>query len=378
MKAPMSATRTPADLSIQSSQDPSDRRWIDEVEHPASHTRARRVPAGQAIATVLLALALAWLLNSESVLRKGEGMDPGVTRTVVLAVAGPVNSFAKMVGLATPRAALDAALGHQSYVAANTALETGSDDILNAPIPTPSASGPKQHHQAVTVLYPQDVGGITKIHPPTVSRPLRLLVTGDSLATYPGDQLANLSSAKVHVMVHSFNGTGLTTPGSFNWQLAAQNLVDDYHPDAVVMIMGANDGWDMKHDGQTLDWATPSWQHEYARRIAVVMQTFLRQGVDRVYYGGPPTAPASNYQRIFASINGAGEEAAAALPGARWVDLFNGTSSHGRYSRSEVYKGKRIDARQGDGLHWSYDGSLLPASLFLHALEREYGPLAKQ
>jgi hypothetical protein len=375
----MSATRTPADPSTQTpSQDSSDRRWIDEVEHPAAHTRARRVPAGQAIATVILALTLAWLLNSESVLRKGEGMDPGVTRTVVVAVAEPVNHFAQWVGLAEPRSALDAALGHQSYVAANTALEDGSDDILNAPAPRPSATGAGKHHDAPQVMYPQDVGGVTKIHPPTAAHPLRLLVTGDSLATYPGDQLANLANSKVHVMVHSFNGTGLTTPGSFNWQVAAQNLVDDYHPDAVVMVMGANDGWDMKRDGQTLDWATSSWQREYARRIAVVMQTFLRGGVDRVYYGGPPTAPSSNYQRIFAAINGAGAQAAAAIPGARWVDLFNGTSYHGRYSRSEVYKGKRIDARQSDGLHWSYDGSVLPASLFLHALEREYGPLAKQ
>ena len=106
--------------------------------------------------------------------------------------------------------------------------------------------------------------------------------------------------------VKGFNGTGLTTPGSFNWQIAAQNLVSDLHPDVVVIVMGANDGWDMKHDGATLDWATPAWQREYARRIAVVMQTFLHSGVDRVYYGGPPTSPSSNYQRIFASINAAG------------------------------------------------------------------------
>ncbi len=372
----------PAETSTQTSDQASpERRWIDEVEHPAAHTRASRVPAGQAIATVFLALAVAWLLNSESVLRKGEGMDPGVTRTVVLALAGPVNSFAHTVGLTAPRSALDAALGHQSYVAANTALENGSDSILNTPhaVPSASASGRSRHpHQQPPPLYPQDVGGITKIHPPTTSHPLRVLVTGDSLATYPGDQLANLAGPKVHVTVKGFNGTGLTTPGSFNWQVAAQNLVSDLHPDVVMVVMGANDGWDMKHDGATLAWATPAWQREYARRIAVVMQTFLHGGVDRVYYGGPPTSPSSNYQRIFASINAAGAQAAAAIPGARWVDLFNGTSDRGRYSRSEAYHGKRIDARQSDGLHWSYDGSALPASLFLRALEREYGPLAKQ
>jgi len=370
----MSATQTP-------NQAPPQRRWIDEVEHPAAQARARRVPAGQAIATVFLALTVAWLLNSESVLRKGEGMDPGVTRTLVLAAAQPINSFAQNVGLAAPRSALDAALGHQSYVASNTALETGDDSILNTPVAAPSASSTarnKPAHHAQSVLYPQDVGGVTKIHPPTVSHPLKVLVTGDSLSTYPGDQLANLGNDKLKVVVKPFNGTGLTTPGSFNWQVAAQNLVRDIHPDAVMLIMGANDGWDMTHDGATLDWATPSWQREYARRIAVVMQTFLSGGVDRVYYGGPPTSPAANYQRIFASINAAGAQAAAAIPGARWVDLYNGTSDHGRYSRSEVYHGQRLDARQGDGLHWSYDGSVLPASLLLQALEREYGPLAKR
>ena len=135
----------PAETSTQTSdQAPPERRWIDEVEHPAAHTRARRVPAGQAIATVFLALAVAWLLNSESVLRKGEGMDPGVTRTVVLALARPVNSFAHTVGLAAPRSALDAALGHQSYVAANTALENGSDAILDTPQAGPLGRAPRR------------------------------------------------------------------------------------------------------------------------------------------------------------------------------------------------------------------------------------------
>jgi hypothetical protein len=373
MKAPMSATKTPSPA-------PTQRRWIDEVEHPAAHTSARRVPAGQAIATVVLALSVAWLLNSQSVVLKGEGMDPGVTRTLLLAVAQPVNAFAHRVGLAAPRSALDAALGHQSYVASNTALENGDDSILNTPVAAPPSTGPSgtkapAHHH---LLYPQDVGGITTVQPPTVAHPLKVLVTGDSLATYPGDQLANLGGPKLKVVVKGFNGTGLTEAGSFNWQVAAQNLVRDIHPDAVIVIMGANDGWNMTHKGVTLNWATPGWQREYARRIAVVMQTFLRGGVDRVYYGGPPTSPSSNYQRIFSSINSAGAEAAAAIPGARWVDLFNGTSDHGRYSRSEVYHGKRFDGRQSDGLHWSYDGSALPASLFLHALEREYGPLSKR
>jgi hypothetical protein len=367
----MSATKTPPKAPVE-------RRWIDEVEHPASRGRARRSSAGQVIATVVLALAVAWLLNSAAVVRSGEGMNPGVTRNLVLAVGRPVNAFARTVGLTAPRAALDTALGHESFVGSNTALETGSNSILDTPVATPSDSPSAGHHvkPVPPPMYPQDVGGITKVHPPSYARPLTVLVTGDSLATYPGDQLANLAGAKVKVVVKGFNGTGLTKPGFFNWELAAQHLSKDLHPDVVIVVMGANDGWDMIRDGSTLDWATPPWQREYARRVAVVMHTFLDGGADRVYYGGPPTSPDSNYQRIFASINAAVAQAAAATPGARALDFFAATSSHGRYTPSELVNGHRIDARESDGLHWNYDGAVLPATMLLKALEREYGPLS--
>ena len=362
---------------------PPDQRWIDEVEHPAAgQGRGRRVPAGQVVGAVLVAVVAAAFLNSAAMVRAGEGMDDGVTRTLVLAAARPIDAAASTVGLDLPRRGLDAVFGQDAWVAEDTALTDGSDDVLDLPVaPTPAASGAgdgpgkgdKSAAEEPELLYPQDVGGVSSLSRATASDPVKILVTGDSLASYIGVQMANEVDSRGNVAVKTFNGTGLTRPDYFNWQVAAENLSADRHPDAVVVVMGGNDGWNMSHDGSSLTWGSPEWIQEYARRVAVVSRAFLAGGADRVYWSGPPTARDAKWNGIFRDINAAVTRATRATPGARFVDLFEGTSNDGRYTETLIVDGKRVSARQSDGIHFSLEGAARPASLLIESIEREYG-----
>ena len=67
------------------------------------------------------------------------------------------------------------------------------------------------------------------------------------------------------------NGTGLTNPAFFNWEINARQEVETRDLDAVVMAIGDNDGFNVQTpDGSLYDPGDPGWETEFARRVAVV------------------------------------------------------------------------------------------------------------
>lgn len=341
--------------------------FIDSVEHPAARSgQVGTLSAWRVVALVAVALLTATLLNSEGLVRAGEGMQTGLTRSMTLAVARPVDRLAQSIGLSRPRDALAAALGQE---------DLSGGEILDDDLPViivPLDPGPGAQASPPSSSPPQRE---VTLRTPTRSDPLRVLVTGDSLATYVGLQLTNLTdhAGLVTVSLLDRNGTGLTNPSFFNWQKAARTDMAKRHPDVVIMIIGGNDGWPMDTPGgDRVQVGSDAWVSEYARRAAAVMSTF-QDGGRAVYWAGPPTARANGWDALYRKINRADRAAAAALPGAQYVDLYGGTAVNGSYSDYVVDAGKRVKARQSDGVHWSFGGAHLPARLILDQLETDAG-----
>ena len=67
--------------------------------------------------------------------------------------------------------------------------------------------------------------------------------------------------------------------------------------------------------------------------------------------------------------------AAEAVPGARYVDIFN-TVDGGRFKAISKIDGERVISRQADGVHFTRDGAVVPARLVLRAMARDYPALA--
>ena len=340
-----------------------DEHFIDAVEHPAARSgQVGTFSAARAVVLVVVALVTATLLNSEGVVRAGEGMSPGVSRTLTLSAARPINSFAAALGLGAPREALAAALG-QEDLSGGDIVDDGRAAIVVPAEPVPGRLPAAAPAREIT------------LRTPTRSDPLRVLVTGDSLATYVGLQLTNLtgSAGLVSVTMLTRNGTGLTNPSYFNWQKAARTDMAKRDPEVVLMIIGGNDGWPMDTPaGQRVQVGDDDWIAEYARRAAAVMSTFQGDG-RAVYWSGPPTARAARWDTLYRKINRADAAAADALVGAVYVDLYSGTAVDGRYSEYVQDGAKRIKARQPDGIHWSLAGSRLPARILLDQLETAVG-----
>ncbi|HEY1274859.1 MAG TPA: DUF459 domain-containing protein [Thermoleophilaceae bacterium] len=312
------------------------------------------MPAGRVLIVVVIALVVAAVLNSEAAVRAGEGMKPGPTRDIVLSVARPLDDVTGAIGLHEPRKGLDLAFGQESKTASGTELEKGSTAILRRRA--------RQRAQS----FPQ----------PTRRRPLTVLVTGDSEAQFVGEQLIELApKGLIDVDVVPRNGTGLTNPSFFNWEVNARDEIRDRKPDAVVMVIGGNDGFNLDVDGVAQAPGSTKWETEYARRAAVVMRVLADHGRRPVYWVPPPTARDEVYNRIYAVQNSAIERAAPAAPGARYVDVYS-TINKGRYSDELRIGGRRVLARQPDGVHFTREGAVVPARLILRAMSRDYPALA--
>jgi uncharacterized protein len=312
------------------------------------------MPAGRVLGVIVIALLVAALFNSEAMVRAGESMQSGPTRDIVLSVARPLDDVAGAVGLHLPRDGFDLAFGQEDKTGEGTELEKGSTAILRP-------NRRKTEQQSFVQPTPDD--------------PVELFVTGDSQAEFIGQLLTDeLPDDLFVVEIAARNSTGLTNPEFFNWEINAQQEIAARAPDAVVMVIGGNDGFNVLVGDQLYGWGDPEWQTEYARRAAVVMGELSSEGERPVYWVPPPTARDEEQNAIYETQNRAVEDAAAAVPGARYVDIFN-TINDGEYSDELTIDGDRVLARQSDGIHFTREGAVVPVRLILRAMARDFEAL---
>lgn len=310
------------------------------------------MPAGRVLGVMAIALAIAVSFNSQAMVRAGEGMQPGTTRDILLSVARPVDDVAGAIGLHLPRDGLDLAFGQEDKTASGTELEKGSTAILRP-------NRRKSEEQGFAQ--------------PTAANPLEVLVTGDSQAEFLGQRLIDQSpEGLLRVTTVARNATGLTNPAFFNWEVNAEQEVADRDPDAVVMAIGGNDGFNVETaDGSLYNPGDPGWETEFARRVAVVSSVLSGGGERPVYWVPPPTARDPRFNEIFASQNRAVERATEAISALRYVDVYS-TLNQGRYSDSLKIDGKRVLARQPDGVHFTHEGAVAAVRLILEAMAEDF------
>jgi uncharacterized protein len=316
------------------------------------------MPAGRVLGVVVIALAIAALFNSEAIVRAGEGMEQGTTRDIVLSVGRPLDDVTGFVGLHLPREGLDLAFGQEDKTAAGTELEEGSASILRR----------RPGREAEEPAWRQPLPG----------NPIEVLVTGDSEAEFLGQRLTDQAKpGLLEVEIVARNATGLTNPAFFNWELNAQQEAGARDPDAVVMAIGGNDGFNVEAGGKLYGPQEPEWRTEFARRVAVVAKTLGGDGERPVYWVPPPTARDPDLDDIYATQNRAVEQAAAAVPGLRFVDVYS-TLNKGNYSDDLKIDGRRVLSRQPDGVHFTRDGAIAPARLVLDAMAKDYPALEEK
>ena len=192
------------------------------------------------IAVVLLTLA-----EGRSVRHAGREMPAGWERSLVLAVGHPA-------GWITDQIPVLADAANQLGKAFK-----GSNDLAGGGAGSFSDAGARAAAGGVQPVTPDAFDPRTLGEKPPPPRPLKtLLVTGDSMSQPLDAELArSLTPKGIKVVRDAHVGTGISDTSIVDWGKLSISQVKKDEPDAVVMFMGANEGFPMqvgKPPGQVL------------------------------------------------------------------------------------------------------------------------------
>ena len=148
-------------------------------------------------------------------------------------------------------------------------------------------------------------------------------------------------------------------------QLSAAQ-VEKHHPQAVVVFIGANEGYPMPGpNGKDIPCCSPEWAAVYANRVRQVIDTYRQDGRAKVYWLTVPLPRDPARQRIASVVN-------QSVVVVRIIDTDEYFSPDDRYSDSITVDGNDQIVRESDGIHLNDAGSSLLADRLLDRIDLDF------
>ena len=327
--------------------------------------RGRRLPARDAVLVVAGAMLILVLLAGGSVRSAGEEMEPGFQRSVVLAVGEPTGWLADRLPLE------DVAGDALAWLSPDDDLD-GGGGFAGAAAPSARGGAAAGGPVSPAEFDPVELGA-------KAERPGRLrtvLVTGDSLAQPLDTELARrLAGDGIKTVRDVHVGTGISKTDLLDWGKLSARQAGSEKPDAVVVFIGANEGFPMPgRGGRKVECCGPAWAAAYATRVRQMMRTYRRRGSARVYWLTLPFPRERSRQEIARAVNAAIEVAAGPLRAhVRPLDMVPVFTPRERYRDAIESGGRKRVVRDPDGIHLNGDGAAVAADEVERAIDRDFG-----
>src|SRR3954452_380046 len=323
----------------------------------------RRFTARDAVVAVLVCLVLLLLFAGGSLRRAGAEMTPGVAKTIVTTVGKPAGWGSDQLPFADVRGHLTSCLSPDDDLGGGgsgfVSVTSGSAAPGGIPPVTPEA------------FDPSSVGDAK----PVVRKPLgTLLVTGDSMSQPLDQEMARRLAGSVKVVRDPHLGTGISQSSIVYWAKLSVAQVKKYSPDAIVVIIGANEGFPMKGpDGRSVKCCGVDYAALYASRVRQMMNTYRQAGRARVYWLTLPTPRDPDRQKIARTVNAAiGVAAEPWRSQVRVYDTVPVFTPGEKYRDAMDVHGEEKIVRESDGIHLNETGSSLLADLLLPVIDRDF------
>jgi lysophospholipase L1-like esterase len=324
------------------------------------HAASRRFGARGAILAIAFASLLLLLFEGPSIRHAGERMDPGWQRTMVLAVGDPAGWLGDRLPLADVAHDATAWLSPDDDLADE--LGFGTKRVANAGVGVPPVS-PESFDPVALGEKPRP-------------RPLqKVLVTGDSMIMPLDQDLARrLDPAGVETLREPHPGTGISKSIVVDWGKLSARQARTEKADAVVVFIGANEGFPMKvPEGGEVSCCGVAWAVEYATRVRQMMESYRRTGAARVYWLTLPTPRDPDRARIARVVNDAiGVAAYPYRAHVRLIEMGEIFTPDDRYRDAMEIDGKDTIVRRSDGIHLNDAGSELAGDAVIDAIGRDY------
>jgi lysophospholipase L1-like esterase len=332
---------------------------------PPPAPRGRHLTARDAIFVVTVVAVLLILFEGRSVRHAGEEMRGGWERTLVLAFGRPAGWIADRLPL-------------QDVVDDTVAWIKADDELSSGPGAFGEARAAGLARGGVPPVTPDAFDPTALGIKPRPPRPLHtLLVTGDSMAMPLDAELARRLAGVDGMMTirDPHVGTGISQSEIVDWGRLSVAQVRKDRPDAVVVFIGANEGFPFRIGGRNVSCCGPDWTAEYATRARTMMNTYRQAGAARVYWLLLPGARDHDRQVIARAVDAADSVAAQAYRAqVRILDMGAIFTPGGRYRDAMSVDGREEIVRQADGVHLNPAGAAVAAGTVLRALRADFGP----
>ena len=287
----------------------SDDSQMSRFDHP----KVRRVGARQAVLAIAFTALLLVLFSGGSVETAADEIDPGIGRDIVAAVGDPTGWLADSLPFAEAQAELTGGLSPDS--------DLGEGGFAATPEAGAGAAATRVPPVGPESFDPTAIG-----EPPPPKLELeKLLVTGDSMSIPMDSVLAQrLAGDGVEVVRDAKLGSGISNSDFLDWGQVSSAQVRDEAPDAVVIIIGAGEGFPMDGPAGPVECCGPDWAAVYANRVRQMMDTYRQGGEARVYWLNIPASRNEKRWEISQVVNEAVRIAATPwLSQVRIVDLLS-------------------------------------------------------
>ena len=353
---------------------------IDPSERPRSARRRPREPrqsaAGSVLVTMVVCLALWTVLAAPSLERGADAGPVGARRTAALALLRPLAALSRLVFLSDATGSVERALGQDPDAPAGGELVLPELDLPRAslapsvptdpttpaqpgdePDATGNAGAPRSEDEPDPP--PQEAADPTEIRAPTRSNRLRVAVIGDSLSQGLGPAIEQWFDPEfARVLSLGRQSTGLSRQDYFNWRSGMRQIVEEFRPDLVFVLLGSNDAQaQVSPSGSAIPVGSMEWVNGYRERTELLLREATKAGTHVVWVGIPVVAERWRWD-FYRRVNDIYRDAAATSPLATYVDSWAAfDAKDGGYTafvRNE--RGELQEMRGPDGIHFTPTG----------------------
>lgn len=201
----------------------------------------------------------------------------------------------------------------------------------------------------------------------------KVFVIGDSLA---GGLWAGLARQTQDDSTLTVNGrfkeeSGLARPEIYDWPRALAGILERNQFDIAIVMIGANDGHDIRRGSERLQYGTPQWAAAYKENVTALLDV-LKNAHVAVYWVGLPPMQSADIDDVATTVTALQREVTNKA-GVRFIDIrARFANPDGSYTDSgRNLDGQFVRLRSHNGVNLLRSGNDKLASMVLDAVHAD-------
>ncbi len=203
----------------------------------------------------------------------------------------------------------------------------------------------------------------------------KVLIVGDSEIAEgfgPALQRELDKYPSVKVLRKGIYSTGFIHQENLNWARTLRALINQFHPDLIIVHLGANDPIDIvPKTGRRMYFGNDQWKEVYGSRLADFLKAVSEKKI-MTFWVGLPIMGSPAYCEKIKVLNSMFRQECDKVPGCFYMDTWSAlTNSKGKYaSYLRGPGGELVRIRAKDHVHLTGGGGKILTTFFLKTASR--------